>query len=431
MALARRPGPPSSSTRALSWDDVEWIKERWGGKLILKGILDPEDARLAADSGADALDRLQPRRPPARRRAARRSRRCRRSSTAVGDRIEVLDGRRHPLRPGRAQGAWRSAPRARYIGRAFLYGLGAMGEAGVTRALEIIRKELDLTMAFCGRTRHPRRRRRHPRHRPRPLIPLRISSWHETLSGRARGPANRRGEKITQPANAGFLRREAAKVAVRRAPGEREPSWLPEAGASPGAAQERRPSPLPFAARAPFMGKNKQPGGRSADGPACRTSRSIVTGASRGIGAAAAEAMAAEGAALLLLARSAEGITALATRLRKGGAQAEAMTCDVAEFSQVQAAVARAREAFGRIDALINNAGVIEPIGPLARADPARLGARRRHQLQGRLPRHARGAAGDAGAGLRASSSTSARARPTTRSRAGATIAPPRPRPRC
>jgi NAD(P)-dependent dehydrogenase (short-subunit alcohol dehydrogenase family) len=96
----------------------------------------------------------------------------------------------------------------------------------------------------------------------------------------------------------------------------------------------------------------------------------VLTGASRGIGAAAAEAMAAEGAALLLLARSAEGITSLATRLRRNGVQAEAMTCDVAEFSQVQAAVARAREAFGRIDAMINNAGVIEPIGPLASVDP-------------------------------------------------------------
>jgi NAD(P)-dependent dehydrogenase (short-subunit alcohol dehydrogenase family) len=96
----------------------------------------------------------------------------------------------------------------------------------------------------------------------------------------------------------------------------------------------------------------------------------LLTGASRGIGAAAAEAMAAEGAGLMLLARSADGITALATRLRKAGADAEAMTCDVAEYSQVAAAVARAREHFGRIDALVNNAGVIEPIGPLASADP-------------------------------------------------------------
>jgi NAD(P)-dependent dehydrogenase (short-subunit alcohol dehydrogenase family) len=96
----------------------------------------------------------------------------------------------------------------------------------------------------------------------------------------------------------------------------------------------------------------------------------ILTGASRGIGAAAAEALAAEGAGVLMLARSAQGITALATRLRRDGAQVEAMTCDVTEYSQVAVAVARAHEAFGRVDALINNAGVIEPIGPLASADP-------------------------------------------------------------
>ncbi len=96
----------------------------------------------------------------------------------------------------------------------------------------------------------------------------------------------------------------------------------------------------------------------------------IVTGASRGIGAAAAEAMAAEGASLMLLARGSAEITALATRLRRGGAAAEAMTCDVARFSQVQAAVTRAREVFGRIDVLVNNAGVIEPIGPLHRSEP-------------------------------------------------------------
>lgn len=102
------------------------------------------------------------------------------------------------------------------------------------------------------------------------------------------------------------------------------------------------------------------------------TGKSVVlTGASRGIGAAAAEAMAAEGASLLLLARSAEGITALASRLRKQGAKAEAMTCDVAAWSQVEAAITHARDLFGRVDVLVNNAGVIEPIGPLHRADPA------------------------------------------------------------
>jgi NAD(P)-dependent dehydrogenase (short-subunit alcohol dehydrogenase family) len=96
----------------------------------------------------------------------------------------------------------------------------------------------------------------------------------------------------------------------------------------------------------------------------------VLTGASRGIGAAAAEALASAGAAVLLLALSGEGIAALSARLRRDGARVEAMTCDVAEYSQVAAAVTRATEVFGAIDALINNAGVIEPIGPLASADP-------------------------------------------------------------
>ncbi len=101
----------------------------------------------------------------------------------------------------------------------------------------------------------------------------------------------------------------------------------------------------------------------------------IITGASRGIGAAAAEAMAAEGASLMLLARGAAEVGAVATRLRDGGVAAEAMTCDVARFGQVQAAVNRAVEVFGRVDVLVNNAAVIEPIGPMARADPDAWGA--------------------------------------------------------
>jgi len=135
---------------ALNWGDIEWIKKRWGGKLILKGILDVEDARLAADSGADALivsnhgGRQLDGAPssiaalPA-------------IAQAVGSRIEVwMDG---GIRSGQdVLKAWALGARGTLIGRSFLYGLGAMGEAGVTKALEIIAKELDTTMAFCGHT---------------------------------------------------------------------------------------------------------------------------------------------------------------------------------------------------------------------------------------------------------------------------------------
>jgi len=133
----------------LSWKDVAWIKEQWGGKLILKGILDEEDALMAAKTGADAIivsnhggrqldgavssiSMLKP------------------IVDAVGDQIEVhMDG---GIRSGqdvlkaRALGA-----QGVYIGRPFLYGLGAMGKDGVTLALEIIRKELDITMALCSK----------------------------------------------------------------------------------------------------------------------------------------------------------------------------------------------------------------------------------------------------------------------------------------
>ncbi len=133
----------------LSWADVEWIKSRWGGKLILKGILDVEDARMAAQSGADAIIVSN--------HGGRQLDGARSSISAlpgivaaVGDRIEVhMDG---GIRSGQdvlkalalgAKGVW--------IGRPFLYGLGAGGRAGVAKALEIIRNELDITMALCGR----------------------------------------------------------------------------------------------------------------------------------------------------------------------------------------------------------------------------------------------------------------------------------------
>ena len=135
---------------ALSWDDVQWIKKRWGGKLIIKGIMDAEDAKLAARSGADALIVSN-----------HGGRQLDGASSsiealpgivdAVGSQIEVhMDG---GIRSGqdvlkaRALGA-----RGVYIGRAMLYGLGAMGQAGVAKAIDIIHKELDITMAFCGHT---------------------------------------------------------------------------------------------------------------------------------------------------------------------------------------------------------------------------------------------------------------------------------------
>jgi len=132
----------------LNWGDVEWIKKHWDGKLIIKGILDPEDARAAVGSGADAIvvsnhggrqldgamSSIQALPPIV---------------DAVGKDIEVwMDG---GIRSGQdVLKAWALGARGTMIGRSFLYGLGAMGGPGVTKCLEIIHKELDLTMAFTG-----------------------------------------------------------------------------------------------------------------------------------------------------------------------------------------------------------------------------------------------------------------------------------------
>lgn len=135
----------------LNWDDVAWIRRIWDGPLILKGIMDVEDAKLAARSGAEALivsnhgGRQLDGAPssisalPA-------------IADAVGKDIEVwMDG---GVRSGQdVLRAIALGARGVLIGRPFLYGLGALGEAGVTRCLEIIAKELDITMALCGRTR--------------------------------------------------------------------------------------------------------------------------------------------------------------------------------------------------------------------------------------------------------------------------------------
>jgi len=134
----------------LNWGDVEWIKNRWGGKLILKGIQDVEDARLAADSGADAL--IVSNHGGRQLDGAQSSIEALPAIVAeVGSRIEVhMDG---GIRSGQdVLKAIALGAKGTYIGRAMVYGLGALGEAGVTQALQIIHRELDLTMAFCGRT---------------------------------------------------------------------------------------------------------------------------------------------------------------------------------------------------------------------------------------------------------------------------------------
>ncbi|MEG0413307.1 MAG: alpha-hydroxy acid oxidase [Comamonas sp.] len=135
---------------SLNWSDVEWIKKRWGGKLILKGVMDAEDARLAAQSGADAL--IVSNHGGRQLDGAPSSIEALPSMVeAAGKDIEVwMDG---GIRSGqdvlkaRALGA-----QGTLIGRSFLYGLGAFGQEGVTKALQIIQKELDITMAFCGHT---------------------------------------------------------------------------------------------------------------------------------------------------------------------------------------------------------------------------------------------------------------------------------------
>ncbi|MER8376798.1 alpha-hydroxy-acid oxidizing protein [Mesorhizobium sp. M1409] len=133
----------------LSWKDVAWIKERWGGKLILKGILDKEDALMAAKTGADAIiisnhggRQLDG--------ASSSIGVLEEIADAVGDTIEVhMDG---GIRSGQdVLKALCLGAKGTYIGRPFLYGLGALGKEGVTKALEIIRKEMDITLALCGK----------------------------------------------------------------------------------------------------------------------------------------------------------------------------------------------------------------------------------------------------------------------------------------
>lgn len=151
----------------LDWAKVARIRDLWGGKLILKGINDPDDARRAADFGADAIivsnhggRQLDG--------AVSSIRMLPEIVAAVGDQIEVhLDG---GIRSGQdVLKALAMGAHGTHIGRAYIYGLGAMGQAGVTRALQIIHKELDVTMALCGE-RDVRRLGRHNLMIPRDFL---------------------------------------------------------------------------------------------------------------------------------------------------------------------------------------------------------------------------------------------------------------------
>ena len=141
----------------LDWSKIARIRDQWGGKMILKGILDPEDARAAADFGADAIivsnhggRQLDG--------ALSAIRMLPSIVAAVGDKVEVhMDS---GIRSGQdVLKALALGAKGTFIGRSYIYGLGAMGEAGVTKALEVIQKELDISMALCGErdVRHLRR----------------------------------------------------------------------------------------------------------------------------------------------------------------------------------------------------------------------------------------------------------------------------------
>lgn len=140
---------------SLNWDDVAWVKDLWGGKLVVKGIMDPQDAKRAVDAGVDALivsnhGGRQLDGAPASIEVLPQIRAAVDAHTA-GSKPEVwLDG---GIRTGQdVLRAMALGAEGTFVGKAFINGLGAMGEEGVSRCLNIIAQELDLTMAFCGHT---------------------------------------------------------------------------------------------------------------------------------------------------------------------------------------------------------------------------------------------------------------------------------------
>ena len=148
MSRRWRRGSRRQFDPALSWKDVEWVRSLWPGKLIIKGVLDVEDARLAAKTGADAIvvsnhGGRQLDGAPSSISALPTI------ADAVGSEIEIMfDG---GIRSGQdLMRALALGARSCLIGRSYIFGLGAGGQAGVTQAIEIIRDELDVTMALCG-----------------------------------------------------------------------------------------------------------------------------------------------------------------------------------------------------------------------------------------------------------------------------------------
>lgn len=136
--------------RTVSWRDVQWLKQQWGGKLVVKGIMDPDDARQAVDAGADAIivsnhGGRQLDGAPSSVRALPAV------VNAVAGRAEVyVDG---GIRSGQdVLRALALGAQAAFIGRAYMYGLGAAGQPGVAKCLDILRRELESTMALCGLT---------------------------------------------------------------------------------------------------------------------------------------------------------------------------------------------------------------------------------------------------------------------------------------
>ncbi|MBO1516327.1 alpha-hydroxy acid oxidase [Psychrobacter halodurans] len=138
---------------SLSWDDVARIKDMWGGKLIIKGIMEPEDAILAARSGADAL--------VVSNHGGRQLDGALSSISALSDIVQAVHAENSDIEVWLDSGirsgqdvlkAIALGAKGTMIGRAFLYGLGAYGEDGVRRALELIYNECDISMAFCGHT---------------------------------------------------------------------------------------------------------------------------------------------------------------------------------------------------------------------------------------------------------------------------------------